>query len=182
MHLSSAVWKDTPPIAPVSRADQVRALKILDQSLFDEEAFRFTPELLAHLQADLQIDWHHFDRFGKEYLIDQRMAFVFGAVLKQLLEPRRLSRVQDNENRYRPGEASFTLAELFSNSRHDRLEGPPAIVDSPLQAILAYGVRRSADSACFRADGGKAGGHQEPCDSVFVRTTGTDQGRSAGGR
>ncbi len=113
LHLSSPVWKTTPPIAPVSRADQIRALELLDQSLFAEDAFRFTPELLAHLQADLQIDWQHFDRFGKEYLVDQRMAFLFETVLAQLLNPRRLSRVQDNENRYRAGEASFSLAELF---------------------------------------------------------------------
>lgn len=113
LHVNSPVWKNTPAIAPTSRADQIRALELLDQSLFVEDAFRFTPELLAHLQADLQIDWNHYDRYGKEYLVDQRMAFLFETVLAQLLNPRRLSRVQDNENRYRTGEASFSLAELF---------------------------------------------------------------------
>ena len=113
LHVGSPVWKSTPPITPVAKSHQLRALEILDKHLFSEAAFPFTPELLAHLQPDLEMDWNHPDRYGKEYFVDRRMAFLFDKVLSQLLDARRLARVRDNENRYRHGEERFTLAALF---------------------------------------------------------------------
>ncbi len=102
-----------PPIRPVPAADQRRALAILEENLFPEGAFALDAETLAALKADMHRDWNYPWRHGSDWTIGRRIAGLYDAALRTLLEPARLTRVLDNERRVAPGEDRFTLPELL---------------------------------------------------------------------
>jgi hypothetical protein len=104
-----------PPITPVPAADQQRALDILDTHLFAEGALEVPAEALALMKADLLRDWNYPWRYSSDYNVGQRIAGLYDAALSTLLGPARLTRVLDNERRFGPGEAVFTLPDLFDH-------------------------------------------------------------------
>ena len=104
------------PITPVDPAVQRRALAVLDEQVFAEDAFSFPPEALAAFKADLLEDWNYPWRYASDYNVAARIAGLYDAALGTLLQPSRLVRVMDNERR--TGEGALTLPELF-----DHLEG-----------------------------------------------------------
>ena len=78
------------------------------------------------------------------------MAFLFDAVLDPLLDARRLSRVQDNEKRYRSAELKFTLSQLFERLSAIVGQDIQGATDSPLQAHSSHQVRGQVDSTDFQ--------------------------------
>jgi hypothetical protein len=102
-----------PPIVPVAADTQRRALQVLDEQLFAEGAFAFSPATLANLQADLLEDWNYPWRYASDYNVATRIAGLYDAALGTLLQPARLARVLDNERRVASG--ALTLPELFAH-------------------------------------------------------------------
>lgn len=111
---SPAAPKGGPlPVTPVAPDVQRRALKVLDEQVFADGAFAFSPETLATLKADLLFDWNYPWRYASDYNVATRIAGLYDAALGALFHPARLARVLDNERRTQ--EKPFTLPELFSH-------------------------------------------------------------------
>jgi hypothetical protein len=104
-----------PPLVPVDPALQRRALAVLDTRVFDPGAFTVSPEFLSMLKSDLLPDWNYPYRFASDYSFESRVAFLYDSALATLLEPRRLARVLDNEQRVGKGVSPLTLPELFGH-------------------------------------------------------------------
>lgn len=111
---SPAATKGGPlPVTPVAPETQRRALKVLDEQVFADGAFAFSPETLAALKADLLFDWNYPWRFASDYNVATRIAGLYDAALGTLFQPARLARVLDNERRTQSN--PLTLPELFSH-------------------------------------------------------------------
>lgn len=111
---SPAAPKGGPaPITPVAPDVQRRALKVLDEQVFADGAYPFSPETLATLKADLLEDWNYPWRYASDYDVSTRIAGLYEAALSTLLQPARLTRVLDNERR--TSGDRFTLPELFGH-------------------------------------------------------------------
>jgi hypothetical protein len=103
------------PVVPLDPALQRRALAVLDQRLFDPQAFQASEQLLAQLKPDFQYDWNYPYRYYTDYSFDSRVAFLYDSALESLLEPRRLARVVDNQRRQPHETSPLTLPELFGH-------------------------------------------------------------------
>ncbi len=107
------------PFEPVSAETQRKALAVLKERIFAEDAFRFPPDLLNKLAPE------RFPTFGGGPWSAQRIdPAVHGLVLAiqstpldHLYHPITLSRLQDSELRFRQGEKAFTMIEMFSGLR-----------------------------------------------------------------
>jgi hypothetical protein len=109
------------PIVPVDAATQRRALAVLDEQLFADGAFAFSPQTLAALQSDLLEDWNYPWRYASDYNVATRIAGLYDAALGTLLAPARLARVLDNERRT-TGDV-LTLPELFGHLEATAFDG-----------------------------------------------------------
>lgn len=99
------------PLEPVNIEKQRQALALLQQYVFDENAFRFSPELLGKLVPARWLDWTDAQT-RLDYPIYENIFFLQSVVLTDLLSSERLSRLRDNELRAKPGQA-LMLPELF---------------------------------------------------------------------
>ncbi|BAZ29935.1 hypothetical protein NIES4074_23830 [Cylindrospermum sp. NIES-4074] len=98
---------------PVSIFQQRQALSKLQEYVFAEDAFSFSPQLLNQLAPSR---WQHWGNpvpnNRLDYPIHDRILGLQSAVLRSLLEGDRLNRLQDLELKTSPGEA-LTIPELF---------------------------------------------------------------------
>ncbi|MDZ7958695.1 MAG: zinc-dependent metalloprotease [Aulosira sp. DedQUE10] len=98
---------------PVSPVKQRQALAKLQEYVFAENAFSFSPQLLNQLAPSR---WQHWgnpipnDRL--DYPIHDRIFRLQSRVLRSLLDSDRLNRLQDIELKTQPGEA-LSIPELF---------------------------------------------------------------------
>ena len=101
------------PFEPIPVEKQRQALQTLQEYVFDENAFQFSPELLNKLAPDR---WSHWGTrtliFPLDYPIGDRILYVQKIVLAALLSPPRLMRLRDLELKT-PEEESLTIPELF---------------------------------------------------------------------
>ena len=102
------------PFRPAEAAKQKQALELISSTLFEPDAFRFSPELLQKLQKERFLDP---DSVGPEtpaeelrldFSFDSSLRAFYRQILVSLYDPFRLQRIQDNESRTE-GEA-LTLA------------------------------------------------------------------------
>jgi predicted Zn-dependent protease len=98
---------------PVSLLKQRQALTKLQEYVFAENAFRFSPQLLNQLAPS------HWEHWGTEvpnnrldYPIHENILRFQSAVLRSLLDSDRLNRLQDIELKTLPGQA-LSIPELF---------------------------------------------------------------------
>jgi hypothetical protein len=83
--------------------------------VFSAKAFEFSPQLLNQLAPSRWSHWGAFpDLFELDYPISDRLLFLQQVVLRSLLSPIRLSRLQDLELKTDATEEVFKLPELFS--------------------------------------------------------------------
>ena len=90
------------PIQPIAVEDQERALSMIVDYVFSEEAFELPNEVMQSFGANR---WSHW---GNNPFIDGRLDFPYhklvvgyqSSVLNQLTNPYRLSRIRDNETKY----------------------------------------------------------------------------------
>lgn len=101
------------PFEPIPVEKQRQALQTIQEYVFDEDAFQFSPELLNKLAPDR---WSHWGTrtlvFPLDYPIGSRILYLQQIVLSSLLSPPRLIRLRDLELKTAPGE-SLTIPELF---------------------------------------------------------------------
>ncbi len=103
------------PFQLVSLSKQREALTVLQKYIFDEKAFVFSPDLLNKLAPSRWYHWGEFPTINPlDYPIGERIFLVQRIILRVLMLPERLSRLQDLELKNAPGEA-LTLPELFAN-------------------------------------------------------------------
>ncbi|MEH2268910.1 MAG: zinc-dependent metalloprotease [Nostoc sp.] len=105
----NAAWA----FVPVSLFKQRQALTKLQEYVFAEDAFSFSPELLNQLAPSR---WEHWGSSAPnnrlDYPIHDRILSFQSAILRSLLDSDRLNRLQDIELKTLPGEA-LSIPELF---------------------------------------------------------------------
>jgi hypothetical protein len=98
---------------PVSLLKQRQALTSLQEYVFAEDAFSFSPELLNQLAPSR---WEHWGSSAPnnrlDYPIHDRILNFQSAILRSLLDSDRLTRLQDIELKTLPGQA-LSIPELF---------------------------------------------------------------------
>ncbi len=101
------------PFEKVSAEQQRQALSLLQEYIFSEKAFNFSPELINQLAPTR---WYHWGSslpiFRLDYPIYERISFVQGLVLSSLLASDRLERLRDAELTS-DSEDILTMPELF---------------------------------------------------------------------
>ena len=101
------------PFEPIPVEKQRQALQTIQEYVFDENAFQFSPELLNKLAPDR---WSHWGTrtliFPLDYPIGDRIIYLQQTVLGALLSPPRLMRLRDLELKTTEKE-SLTIPELF---------------------------------------------------------------------
>jgi hypothetical protein len=102
------------PFEPVPVEKQRKALEVLGNYIFAEDAFNFSPELLNKLAPSRWRHWGSNPQIGRlDYPIHDLVLFMQNMVLYDLLSSDRLSRLKDIELKSKSGEA-LTLPELFN--------------------------------------------------------------------
>jgi hypothetical protein len=107
------------PFDPVPAATQRKALRLLADRIFSEDAFSMTPDLLNKLAPE------RFPTLDGAVWSASRIDYPFHGIVLQsqavpldmLLDPVRLSRIQDAELRFAEGEEPFRMIELFTALR-----------------------------------------------------------------
>ncbi|MDM7914142.1 MAG: zinc-dependent metalloprotease [Candidatus Eisenbacteria bacterium] len=107
------------PFQPVPASKQREALDFLATRIFSESSFRIPPELLNKIAPE------RFPTFEGQLWYTQRIdPPIHGMVLAlqqgplaRLFDPVTLSRIQDSELRFAPGEEPFRMIELFRELR-----------------------------------------------------------------
>ncbi|MCC5644408.1 zinc-dependent metalloprotease [Nostoc sp. CHAB 5824] len=110
LHVSDdASWA----FVPVSLVKQRQALTKLQEYVFAEDAFSFSPQLLNQLAPSR---WEHWGSYVPnnrlDYPIHESILKFQSAVLRSLLDSDRLNRLQDIELKTLPGQA-LSIPELF---------------------------------------------------------------------
>ncbi|AVH73185.1 zinc-dependent metalloprotease [Nostoc sp. 'Lobaria pulmonaria (5183) cyanobiont'] len=109
LHTSDDAWA----FVPVSLLKQRQALTKLQEYVFAEDAFSFSPQLLNQLAPSHWGDWGSSAPNNRlDYPIHDRILSFQSAILRSLLDSDRLNRLQDIELKTLPGEA-LSIPELF---------------------------------------------------------------------
>ncbi len=108
--------KDRLPFEVVPAKEQWRALKFLDQSLFQPGAFDFPPALLNKLIPELKGDFSGslWQRSRLEYPVHNAVLKLQGRALTRLYSTYVLNRLSDNELRFASGDPVFSMTDMFS--------------------------------------------------------------------
>ncbi|MDZ8092363.1 MAG: zinc-dependent metalloprotease [Nostoc sp. DedQUE05] len=110
LHTSNdAAWA----FVPVSLLKQRQALTKLQEYVFADDAFSFSPQLLNQLAPSRWGDWGSSAPNNRlDYPIHDRILSFQSMILRSLLDSDRLNRLQDIELKTLPGEA-LSMPELF---------------------------------------------------------------------
>ncbi|MDP6541439.1 MAG: zinc-dependent metalloprotease, partial [Phycisphaerales bacterium] len=104
--------EDHPPVVVVPVDQQRAALQFVTETVFDEESYDLSPELLAHFNVD---KWYGGggDSGEPTWPLHDRILGSQASMLSAILAPSRLGMVYDNEYRVPEGEDALTMAEVF---------------------------------------------------------------------
>ncbi len=131
------------PFAPVSAAEQRRALAVLNQQVFAPGALTLSPELVNRLAPSRWLQWSQnpfFDRI--DYPLYDRILFTQAFALTNVLDGFRLLRLRDSSFNHAEADL-FTLVELFDTlgqSLWAEVLQPPAEI-APITS-LRQGLQR----------------------------------------
>ena len=105
--------EDHPPVVVISADQQRAALQFVIDTVFDENSYALSPELLAHFNVD---KWHGGggDSGDATWPLHDRILGSQASMLTSILAPSRLGMVYDNEYRIPEGEDALTMAEIFA--------------------------------------------------------------------
>ena len=103
------------PLEPVKGDKQREALAFLEQHVFSDQAFQFSPQLLRRLGPDR---WSHWGNERAtmnrvEYPLNERVLNIQKTALDHLFDSQVLSRIQDDALQADKDDHALTLAELF---------------------------------------------------------------------
>lgn len=101
------------PFEPISVEKQRDALKTIEKYVFQDDIFKFSPNLLNQLAPARWSDWANPDKHSSlDYPITQRITWFQRYILRELMSPTRLLRLRDLELKTASNNA-LTLPELF---------------------------------------------------------------------
>lgn len=103
------------PIRPVDVERQRRALAMICANAFTESAFGLTPDLLAKLGAEQW--WDEGGNDPQDWPVHDQVLGMQASALSMLLNPTRLRRILDNEQRTPAGEDALTVPEVLEHAR-----------------------------------------------------------------
>lgn len=103
-----------PPIEDVPAAQQRRALKLIIDNSFHEDAYGLTPDLVRHMGKEYWWDPAGTSELMADpsYTVHDTISGVQATALSMVMNPGTLRRVYDNEFRTSGQKEMFTLAEL----------------------------------------------------------------------
>jgi hypothetical protein len=103
------------PVTPVTIEQQRRALRLIIDNMFKDDAFGLTPALLAKMTVDKWWDEGGFRDIFEDptWPVHARIMGLQAAVLTMVMNPTRLNRVYDNEFRVAPEADAVTLPEVI---------------------------------------------------------------------
>lgn len=106
---------DRNPIEPVSVQQQRRALQLVIDHTFNDDAFGLTPELLEKMTVDKWWDDGGFNDIFEDptWPVHDRIMGLQAAALTMIMNPTRLNRVLDSEYRLANAEDAITLPEVL---------------------------------------------------------------------
>jgi hypothetical protein len=109
------------PLTPVSRGDAAYAMQLLDQRLFSEAAWTFSPEFLTHntyneVSAFSDGAWVYNPPPRHDIAPAEYAAAAQNAALGEMFAPLRLARIDELGLKYRAG-TTMTLNDLFAWTR-----------------------------------------------------------------
>ena len=96
---------EVTPFETLSLEQKERSLALLEQYIFAEDAFNFSPRLLNSLAPSRWFHWGSSPNFQRvDYPIHEQILSLQGGILRSLLAPERLRRLRDLEMRTAPEE------------------------------------------------------------------------------
>jgi Met-zincin/Domain of unknown function (DUF5117) len=103
------------PFVPVNAMKQREALKFLQDRILTDKPFGFPPDQLRKLAADRWLHWGNEQAFmgGVEFPLNDRILGIQRVCLRELLNDRTLSRMQDLATKGEKGEPVVTIAEVM---------------------------------------------------------------------
>ena len=103
---------DVPPIQVVPVEQQRAALEFIINTIFEEDAYGLSPNLLTHFNVD---KWYGGggERGEATWPIHDRILGTQASILSTILAPSRLGMVYDNEFMVPADEDALTVAEIF---------------------------------------------------------------------
>lgn len=101
------------PFEPVALEKQRQALSLLQDYVFSDQAFQFSPTLLSELAPSRWNHWGSFLGYRLDYPLHDQITFLQSLVLSDLLSSDRLTRMLNDELKSSPGQ-TLTLPELFA--------------------------------------------------------------------
>jgi hypothetical protein len=108
-----------PSFVPVSLEQQRQVLAKLQEYVFAEDAFSFSPQLLNQLAPSRWQHWGNFIPVSRlDYPIHERIQRFQSAILRSLLDSDRLNRLRDIEFKTTPGQA-LSMPVLFNTLQQD---------------------------------------------------------------
>jgi hypothetical protein len=110
------------PLQAVSRAEQYRAWKLLQNGLFSDAAWRFNPQVLTRLTYSEQAaftnaDWAYNPTARHDVPVVEIAAAAQDRVLDEIFAPLTLERIDDAPTKYHDG-ATMSLSDLFDWTRN----------------------------------------------------------------
>ena len=105
--------KGRAPFTPVPAAKQREAVKLIVDNAFDEDAFKFEPEVLNKLAPNRWSDWSTGFTMNLDYPVHDIVVAHQSVLVNELLHPQRLRRMLDNSVRMPRGTESYTAGEMF---------------------------------------------------------------------
>lgn len=101
------------PIAPIPAAQQLRALKLIEDYIFSENAFAFPKSYFTMLAPNPNVPGQVPSASSREFPLFDRFAGSQSGVLNALFAAGAQRRIVNNEFRARSAEETFTLARLY---------------------------------------------------------------------
>ncbi len=102
-----------PPIESIDPKYQREALALLEEQVFDDEPYLFSPEIYAYLAASNWQHWGSGVTLQEDFPLHDVVAMWQQTILSQLLSPVTLERIHDTELKVAPDQDAFTAAELI---------------------------------------------------------------------
>lgn len=107
--------KGRDPLVPVTAAKQREALKFLQENIFSDKSFQFSPELLRRLAVERWMHWGT-DPSSTDFPVHDRVLSIQRVALNYLLSPAAMRRIQNNALKADKPDQALALAEVFRST------------------------------------------------------------------
>lgn len=150
------------PFVPVKAQRQREALKFLQEHVLTDRPFTFPPDLLRRLAADRWFHWGNETAgwASVDFPLNARILSIQKTALTHLLDPRTLSRIQNNASKVDKGEAAFSLSELFRSLSTTIWTDLPAADKKERPTAASSVIRRNLQREHLKMIGELAVGNQ----------------------